>query len=93
MNQDEIIAMAKEAGMHIYRLPDDYCNDVGLPIGSMSRCSGVGIDELQAFAAQVSEKAAAKEREACAQVGMLVATNGIEVSAAIRTRGQKGVTR
>jgi hypothetical protein len=30
----------------------------------------------------------AAEREACAQVGMLVAKNGIETSAAIRARGQ-----
>jgi len=31
----------------------------------------------------------AAEREACARVGMLVATNGIETSAAIRARGQQ----
>ena len=63
MTPEEIIAMAKEAGMHIERLPDDYCKDVGLPIGSVSCCDGVGLDELQAFAALVAEKAAAKERE------------------------------
>ena len=38
---------------------------------------------LERFAALV----AAAEREACAQVGMLKAVNGIEVSAAIRARG------
>lgn len=64
MTKDEIIAMAKEVGIHIDRLPDDYCKDVGLPIGSVSRWDGVGIDELQAFAALV----AAAEREACAKV-------------------------
>ena len=30
----------------------------------------------------------ADEREACAQVGMMKAINGIEVAAAIRARGQ-----
>lgn len=63
MTPEEITAMAKEAGMHIYRLPDDYCKDVGLLIGSVSRWDGVGLDELQAFAALVAEKAAARERE------------------------------
>ena len=31
----------------------------------------------------------AAEREACAQVGMMKAINGIEVAAAIRARGSK----
>lgn len=100
MTPEEITAMAKEAGMHIDRLPDDYCKDVGLPIGSMSRCGGVGIDELQAFAAQVAEKAAAQEREACCEPDV---TNSAGICAAdmphvvvqkyqsaIRARGQKG---
>jgi hypothetical protein len=39
---------------------------------------------LTRFAALV----AAAEREACAQVGMLVAKNGIETSAAIRARSK-----
>ena len=34
------------------------------------------------------EAGAAAEREACAKVGMLVATNGIETSAAIRARSK-----
>ena len=42
-------------------------------------------NRLERFAAIV----AAAEREACAQVGMLVAKNGIETSAAIRARGNK----
>ena len=88
MTQDEIIAMAKEAGMHIEHLPDDYCKDVGLPIGSVSRCEGVGLDELQAFAALVVEKAAAKEREACAQVCESW-DDPRDYAAAIRARGQK----
>ncbi len=41
-------------------------------------------DRLERFAALV----AAAEREACAQVGMLVAKNGIETSAAIRARSK-----
>lgn len=35
-------------------------------------------------------RAVSAEREACAQVGMLEAMNGIEVSAAIRARGTGG---
>ena len=82
--------------MHIDRLPDDYCKDVGLPIGSMSRCGGVGIDELQAFAAQVAEKAAAKEREACAEICRHMSVNGAIgllafCAASIRARGAKEV--
>lgn len=61
MNQAEIIAMAKESGIHIDRLPDEYCTAVNLPLGSVSRWDGVGLGELQRFAALV----AAKEREAC----------------------------
>jgi hypothetical protein len=42
-------------------------------------------EHLKAFEALVR----ADEREACAQVAMRVATNGIETSAAIRARGQE----
>ena len=104
MTPEEITAMAKEAGMHIDRLPDDYCKDVGLPIGSVSRWDGVGLDELQAFAALV----AAQEREACVQLveavkhceqdpllGAPVIARAInecadDLADAIRARGQKG---
>jgi hypothetical protein len=46
-------------------------------------------DFLARFAALAYEAGAKDAREACAQVGMLVATNGIETSAAIRARGQQ----
>jgi hypothetical protein len=46
-------------------------------------------DFLARFAALAYEAGAASEREACAQVGMLVATNGIETSAAIRARSKE----
>jgi len=84
MTHEEIIAMAKESGMHIEHLPDDYCKYVGLPIGSVSSCEGVGLDELQAFAALV----AAKEREACAQYMESCGRHGH--AAAIRARARLG---
>lgn len=63
MSHDEIIAMAKEAGIHIDRLPDEYCTAVNLPLGSVSRWDGVGLGELQSFAALVAEKAEARANE------------------------------
>ena len=68
MTQEDIIRMAREAGLAIaYSERDDD-----------------GWTELSNFAAIV----AAVEREACAKVGMLVAKNGIETSAAIRARSK-----
>lgn len=65
MTRDDIIAMAKEAGIHIDVLPDDYCSAVGLPSGSVSRWDGVGIDEVRALI----RLATAKERE---RIAMLI---------------------
>lgn len=59
MTRDDIIAMAKEAGIHIDVLPDEYCSAVGLPSGGVSRWDGVGIDEVRALI----RLATAKERE------------------------------
>lgn len=80
MNQDEIIAMAKEAGFDMSRLPSIRAANV---YGEVN-------DELAIFAALV----AAKEREACAQLaGDSYYGNpgelNHEVAAAIRARGQK----
>lgn len=84
MTPEEIIAMAREAGIHIDRLPDEYCAAVNLPLGSVSRWDGVGLGELQSFATLV----AAKEREACAQVCESW-DDPRDYAAAIRARGQK----
>ena len=65
MNHDEINAMAREAGFrtgHIDLI-------IGDPVPFIAPASGTScIVEVQRFAALVAEKAAAKEREACAQV-------------------------
>ena len=57
----------------------------------MAREAGVGpvygYESIQRFFQAAYNAGAADEREACAQVGMLKAVNGIEVSAAIRARG------
>lgn len=81
MNRDEIIAMAREAGFDMSRLPSIRAENV---YGEVN-------DELAIFAALV----AAKEREACAQVCDGVEngegeTAGLacECAAAIRARGQ-----
>ena len=80
MTQDEIIAMAKEAGIWI-------------PMGSEK---SEAMDSLERFAALVEAKAAAKEREACAQVCddkahavrfLCNESNMIACAAAIRARG------
>jgi hypothetical protein len=71
MTKDDIIRMAREAGLITnspYLMPHDNV-----------------MRGIERFAALV----AAAEREACAQVAMRVATNGIETSAAIRERGQE----
>jgi hypothetical protein len=47
------------------------------------------LDRLGTQIAEGLEAEVVMEREACAKVGMLVATNGIETSAAIRARGDK----
>lgn len=60
MNRDEIIAMAREAGL----LPD---NAHPAP---ETRAMRQRSEAVQIFATLVAEKAAAKEREACAQVCM-----------------------
>ena len=54
MNHEEIIAMAREAGFDMCRLPSIRASNVYFEVN----------DELERFAALV----AAKEREACAQV-------------------------
>lgn len=85
MTHEEIIAMAREAGMYANCGHTDRDGEHHPAVAALK--TSVPVEWLASFADLV----AAKEREACAQVGMLVATNGIEVSAAIRARGQKEV--
>ena len=83
MTHEEIIAMAREAGFDMSRLPSIRAANV---YGEVN-------DELARFAALV----AAKEREACAQVcdgfdtGRRLTSDfkAAEMAAAIRARGQK----
>ena len=98
MNQDEIIAMAREAGFRTGHID----LTVGDPVPFIAPASGTScIVEVQRFAALVAEKAAAKEREACALVCDAKAhevrlwcneSNVIACAAAIRARGQKDGT-
>lgn len=98
MTADDVIRMAREAGLPLRRLDDDYCNSVGLEIGTICRINDVGFSELERFAALV----AAAEREECAKVckdEMIdeeqcnddVAYNAgcFDCAAAIRARGTK----
>jgi hypothetical protein len=93
MTHEEIIAMAREAGFRTGHID----LTVGEPVPFIAPASGTScIVEVQRFAALVAEKAAAKEREACAKVCDGVEngegeTAGLacECAAAIRARGTK----
>lgn len=93
MTQDEIIAMAKEAGMvtgpNLLFSEGQRYRSLGAPRNIKER-------HLLRFAALVKAKAAAKEREACAQVAAQTVCDthiptginiyGTRAAAAIRTR-------
>ena len=84
MTQEEIIAMAREAGFRTGHID----LTVGEPVPFIAPASGTScIVEVQRLVALVAEKAAAKEREACAQYMESCGRHGH--AAAIRARGQK----
>ena len=65
MTHEEIIAMAREAGFRTGHID----LTIGDPVPFIAPASGTScIVEVQRLVALVAEKAAAKEREACAQV-------------------------
>ena len=79
MTQDEIIRMAREAGLAL--------TDHGHPEGYAMFC-----ERLERFAALVAAHAAADEREACAKEADYYAKNSTtarNIAAAIRARGEK----
>ena len=55
MTQDEIVEMAKQAGMHYRKFEDEFAN---------ANTDGVDTQSMEAFAKLVAEK----EREACAKL-------------------------
>jgi len=75
MTQDEIIELAKRAG--IKRRTDVFFSEY---------CDGINFDDLEAFAKLVADK----EREACAKVcdEFCYGSTKILVERAIRARGQ-----
>lgn len=75
MTRDDIIKLAREAGF--VEEFEECANSVWVQDTEIT-------EYIERFAALV----AAAEREACAQVAMRVAVNGIETSAAIRAMGQ-----
>lgn len=91
MTPEEIIAMAREVGL----LPDN-SHPTPETRAMRKRC-----EVVKRFANLVAEKAAAKEREACAQVAKVISDKygfgyygdevdaADEIEAAIRARGQK----
>lgn len=78
MTRDEILAMAREAGMEVHERKGQ------IRIGSAVLTGVDSTDEVTRFAALV----AAKEREACAQVCESW-DDPRDYAAAIRARGQK----
>lgn len=99
MTHEEIIAMAREAGFEVHERKQQ------VRVGADALLGIDSSDKLERFADLVAEKAAAKEREACAQVCEANRTNPPQgkpddvergfnaairrCAAAIRARGQK----
>lgn len=84
MTREEIIRLAREAGLESYG-----------PTPSAPESYGVFVDCVERFAALVERRAAAAEREACALVCKTIRTNGdmaecwLEIAAAaIRARSK-----
>ena len=88
MTRDEIMAMAREAGFRTGHID----LTIGDPVPFIAPASGTGcIVEVQRLVALVAEKAAAKEREACAQVCLELHSLDTPwgCAVAIRARGKK----
>ena len=94
MTKEEIIKMAREAGINFRPLDDDYCDMVGLDRGTICRVESIGDEEIKRFANIV----AAAEREACATIDVtplnILASDGpgtaiLKYRVAIRARSQK----
>ena len=88
MTHEEIIAMAREAGFRTGHID----LTVGEPVPFIAPASGTScIVEVQRLVALVAEKAAAEEREACAQVcdGMHEEDRPSDYAYSIRARGTK----
>jgi len=64
MTKDEIMKMAREAGINFRPLYDGYCDMVGLDRGTICRVESIGDEEIRRFASLI----AAAEREACADI-------------------------
>ena len=83
MNRDDIIRMAREAGLTVGT------NISGVMLVGSPSTPGIAhidIDEMQRFAAIIEAKAAAAEREACAKI---IQRAGLpSVADAIRARGK-----
>ena len=95
MTKDDIMKMAREAGINFRPLDDDYCDMVGLDRGTICRVESIGDEEIKRFATIV----AAAEREACAQLAAQTVCDthlptgikiyGTAVAKAIRARSNK----
>ena len=95
MTKDDIMKMAREAGINFRPLDDDYCDMVGLDRGTICRVESIGDEEIKRFATIV----AASEREACAQLATQTVCDthlptgikiyGTAAAKAIRARIQK----
>ena len=80
MTRDEVIALAREAGLKVAENISGVML-VGSPLENLPSIAHIDIDEMHRFAALV----AAHEREACIDI---VAMHGgsVEIEAAIRSR-------
>ena len=77
MNKEEIIELARKAGINYRELSDEFATGNG---------DGVEIEQMEAFAKLVAEK----EREACAKLcDESEYPDGIDLAYLIRARGQQ----
>ncbi len=56
-SRDEVIRMAREAGMSFEVFPDGYCDAVDVPRGTVSYIDCVSFEYIERFAALVAERA------------------------------------
>lgn len=84
MNRDDVIKMAREAGMEVHERKGE------VRIGSAILTGADSTEQVERFAQLVAAQAAAEEREACADVADdygHVAHVAQSIAAAIRARG------
>ena len=77
MTNEQVMQMARDAGINIKPLDDDYCDSVGLDRGTICRVSDIGLDEVR----RLIDLAKSAEREDCIKTCYSVQSMLISVGA------------